>query len=371
MKNYAKINLVLLLSISILQFTSCGGSDDSPEVKKEVAEDPMKQQEEEKEEAEEKEEEAPSTEESNKIVDNVIIKGATKVEGMPPTPNKAISMDLTEVDKNAFINEGFDIPVVSDAEVQGLYLQFKAADGGLSDSYLDVDLTTVSGKSAKKTRGLVDYGHRSFNLSAKDTDFTAQVSFTAEIEPQEFCYVVCVYDGAGNISEPQEVCITVNSWGGPVDLVGEWEMTKQVFGEPDENDKVTEIVGEELCEDDSDYCYIIDYLDLTLSADGTYLIERYDRERSKDSTYENGEWWKTTQEGNWSYTNEKELVLVEYSYIEEDKDGVEVDVYEVGDADVYEYNDVTFDLQGLIIKDNEYDGQGNLEYTDSFYFDKK
>ncbi|MGS0525556.1 hypothetical protein ACU8V7_10495 [Zobellia nedashkovskayae] len=252
-----------------------------------------------------------------------------------------------------------------------MYLQFKAADGGLSDSYLDISLLNTGGKSAKRIKSLVERGQRKMGLSAKDDDLIAQVSFTSEIEPQEFCYVVCVYDGAGNISEPQEICITVNSWGGPGDLIGEWEMNKQVFDESNENEEVTEIVGEELCEDDSDYCYIIDYYDLTLSADGTYLIEWYDRRRSKVSTYENGAWWKTTQEGNWSYTNEKELVLLEYSYTEEDKDGVEVDTYEVGDADVYVFNDVTFDAQSLVLKDNEYDDQGNLEYTDSFYFKKK
>lgn len=89
--------------------------------------------------------------EANTIADNVVIKGSSKEEGVPPTPNGAISLDVSKTTKTALLGEGFDISVGSDTDITGAYIRFKENDGKVSDSYYDVNIASnYSGKKAIK-----------------------------------------------------------------------------------------------------------------------------------------------------------------------------------------------------------------------------
>ena len=162
---------------------------------------------------------------ANDVSDNLLISGGTEMEGMPPAPNGTLSFDASGTSKSAFLGEGFDISLNSDSQIVGAYIQIKTEDGTSADSYYDIniDANASDNKSSKK----INKRSSKAVMTQKENDISLDVDFTNEIEPGIFCYEICVYDGEGNISEPQEVCVTVESWGGFAAAVGNWNMTKE------------------------------------------------------------------------------------------------------------------------------------------------
>lgn len=323
---------------------------------------------------------------------NVLINGGTKMEGVPPTPNGAISLDLSNAGKAAFLGEGFDVSLNSDADITGAYIQFKSKDGNVSDSYYDVNLeingSSQEDKSSKKGRAK-NKGKESLTL--KNGDTSLDVDFNTNIKPGEFCYVLCVYDGAGNISDPQEVCLTVQSWGGSSALVGFWKLTKDDYTQ----DGVTVMadLGEEVCNFYSDWncegggtfqlgqCDTTDVHEIKINSDGTYDFELRTSGRYVDSgaSEENCEQvYKETDfyyksSGKWAYiSDEDKLALLEYTYEEGDQDESYSGTNEIGQAYSL-YNDkIQLDGNTFImsdITDNEDDGI--VDRVDNYYFEKQ
>ena len=183
--------------------------------------------------------------EAEEVSANVIIPGANKVQGNPPTPNGAISLDVSNSTKTAFLGEGFNISLSSDGNPVGAYIQFRSNDGVAASEYFDVNISAnASGKSGKST--FLNHNHNSLNsLTAKNDDTEINVDFNLEIPPGQFCYEICVYDEAGNISEPEEVCVTVESWGGKDDMDGEWVMVREERTENGQN--IVFETGQEAC----------------------------------------------------------------------------------------------------------------------------
>lgn len=206
---------------------------------------------------------------ANTVSDNVIIIGGTKEEGMPPVPNEAITLDIANSGKAAFLNEGFEISLKSNVDIVGAYLQFKDESGTVSNSYYDIDLTENSSSGKANTS------------SAKGDEFTLDVGFNSNIKSGAFCYVVCVYDSQGNISAPIQVCTFVESWGGNSDLIGTWNYTKKEVTEDGETKIV--LVGENDCNEYSitcdnkeltyEDCRLTEYQNFTLNEDGTFIYE--------------------------------------------------------------------------------------------------
>jgi len=204
------------------------------------------------------------------VSDNVIIAGATKEIGAPPTPNEAISLDMSNTSKTALLNEGFEISLDSDADVVGAYVQFKGNDGTLADSYYDIDViaNNINSKNVKSHSTLL----KKTGISKVDDEVTIDIDFGSKIKPGTFCYEICVYDGEGNISAPQEICVTVESWGGNSDIVGTWQVKKIILID-DNNDNMirTLITGEPNCSEDEIYCCeTTEIITLVFNADGTY-----------------------------------------------------------------------------------------------------
>lgn len=204
----------------------------------------------------------------------------------------------------------------------------------MADSYLDVPLSAMSYYSGKftetKKKNLFS---KSAVSTRKDENTSINVDFSAQVPAGTFCYVICLYDAQGNISQPSEVCVTVESWGGNINLVGDWGYTKQV-----ENGHVV-IAGEESCSEhmgqtlycDSGItkevtfinCTSIDALDMTFKSDGTYTyyVDSVDKNLDYEASQASCELvyldnrYVYTSKGNWAFNEEEsKLTLVEFEY---------------------------------------------------------
>jgi len=372
MREFTKPLILVAVIITLLVMASCS-KDESPEpAKEEVAEKPVEAPKEEAQDPTEGEEqpaeEAPSqehgTETSDKIACNVTIKGGTRIEGLPPMPNGAISMDLSRAGAEAYLNEGFDIPIVSDADVIGAYIQFRAKDEGISTSYYDVNLQDNTAFSAKAAKQMVARTFKGSRKSAKPVNSNLDIDFSPEITPGEFCYLICVYDANGNISEPQEVCITVNAWGGNDNLLGMWSFTKSESYSFDAEPEVRPI-GVERCfsqvfgcsnGNTLDYvqCSTKEYETFTFNTDGTYThtFGNFGKEMDAVASDVNCEIvlvdtiFSFIINGNWFYNTEnEELIVVEYETNYNGSNGPFMQVAEPGEAEI-------FDLPNLVVDGN-------------------
>ncbi|WP_209400784.1 hypothetical protein [Pseudozobellia sp. WGM2] len=364
MKNLSKSLLLFVVFVLMLVIASCS-KDDGPETKQEaVVEQPEPEPEEEPEEVEEPVEEV-TAEESNLFLDNVTIKGGTKVEGALPVSTAAISFDIETYGGSAFVDEGFNAELTSSEDFIGAYIQFKVNDALVSDNYYDVDL--ASNSPFAKTDKLKSFGYsRNFGAksrigSVKYSYYNLNVVFTPDIVAGgEFCYLIAVYDANGNISEPQEVCLEVKGWGGYDDLIGEWHYSKNEVYFPN-GDITTQLVGEEgcfmysfVCENGNSFDYetcttkeeeIFDF-----KADGTYthtyksVRTRFDFEASEASCEAViiDDFLNYTITGNWSFNEtDRDIILVEYNQLFEDQEGTYEYINPVGEGDIFPFGPAT------------------------------
>ena len=377
MKTMKKFQLVGLLVVTILFAQSCM-PDDEP-----ITPKPVVQIEEEEEAIDPEEEETPEEEPeeetsngmSNEITDNIIIDGSDKITGAPPTPNGAISLDLSSVTKTGLPEEGFNIDFSSETDVVGAYIQFKATDATVADSYFDVDLlaNAESSKSGLKTKS------KKRIASKPPSENSINIDFTPQLQTGSFCYVICVYDQAGNISAPQEVCINVSNWGGNTNLVGTWNLTynEEIFeGETD-----TETVGVEDCDDpvgnntNDTRCYLIEYWNLTFNSDGTFEseIKEFNRDTADEPDFVDFD--IEILKGNWSYDPAAETLLLASYFYQYEENGVleESETNDVGDWDVSAVQRIVVDATSLqlIWDELDNDGDGNIDETYIEYYEKQ
>ena len=323
---------------------------------------------------------------ANLVSDNVIIKGALKKRGNPPTPNRAIFMELLNSGKVALLNEGFELKLSSNANITGAYLQFKGKDDTVASSYYDINLSKnrTYSKSEKATRS--KKANSMFSRTSEKR--TLDIDFSNKIPPGTFCYSICVYDEEGNISKPEEVCATVESWGGNSAIVGTWDFVKVAHTE----DGVTKTisVGEKNIYEGSIICnrkeisyseyFIIKKTTLAMAADGTYNHVSNSEEGELDYGASNkncSEVYKTSlyterAEGNWAYiVADKHLTMVKYKNSKEDSEGrIESETYPPGEGELVLDEAIELDGNSLVISvESEYDSDG-IEYT-KFYFKRK
>jgi hypothetical protein len=156
---------------------------------------------------------------SETLEQGVLIDGAAKQTGNPPPPNSNLNFQIAP--KQIGIQQaGVKISFAStSADIAGAYIRFKDVDGNGATSYFDIPAAVFGNKAAKKTL----FEKKSRVLESKKVDGTSiNVKFTSVIPAGEFCYDICIYDSANNISAIQTVCVTVEAWGGNSDVVGDW-----------------------------------------------------------------------------------------------------------------------------------------------------
>lgn len=322
--------------------------------------------------------------EANIVSDNVLIEGATKENGMPPTPNEAIQFDASETSKMALLSEGFEVSLSSDAAIVGAYLQFKSNDGVAADSYYDINVEENEGDDAWGKSSKFSAKKRALSAKVEETT-NLDIDFSTAIAPGTFCYDICVYDADGNISAPQEICVTVESWGGNSAIIANWDLTKEV--ETYLGSAVTEIVGEANCGEETQYdcdqggqfmasysCYLTDFATLVFNSDGTYeynsketdTILKTDESKASCEALYREELETYTSKGNWAYNqDEKNLVLVEYEYSEEYNGEVTNETFEPGSGELLYDGAVELEGNTLLIKA---DDTNDLQYY--LYFEK-
>lgn len=315
---------------------------------------------------------------ANVVSDGIVVTGATKITSELPTPNGAIDFSLGDTG-SAIINEGFQIPFsISDAvNVAGAYLQISSTDGTAANAYYDIPNASFR----NQTPGLLPKKDKG---QSRMTDFiqTIEIGFSTAVPPGQFCYTVCLYDEVGNITLPQQVCLTIETFGGNADLVGVWNMTSIV----DVYNGTTSSggIGDEICYDEqlqcnsgdfitAAYCETYELLRFTINADGTYLLEEeiidndYDYDQTvatcmlvdaPDTTY------GYISSGNWAYNQTQgRLVTIEYSYTENDNGDIFTESFPVGQGELFFDIPITISGNTFIISETYSDGDS---YTISF-----
>ncbi len=316
----------------------------------------------------------------------IAIDGATLNDGgVTPTGGIDFSLDYTK--QTAFQDYGFEIIFDAPTDFAGAYIQL-FDENGMADSYIDVPSSATDnyygGKFLSKERK--DVFTKKGASTQKDEDTVIDVNFSNTVPAGTFCYAICVYDSQGNISQPVEVCVTVESWGGNVNLLGDWDFTKQI-----DNGELIE-VGEESCESydstlycdngnqvdvELDECYTLNDLVITFNENGTYFFSQESEYKSLDYSasnaacdviYEEDGGEAYTSSGNWAFNEEENiLTLVEFEYTEtsdgETYTDVEPDGYLLLDGEISLSNN-----ELIISESDTFNGETELY---EYFFSKK
>ncbi len=330
-----KINLLLLASL-FLGVVSCSSDDDSGTDVNNLDPNPVEE-----------------TElDASTVSQGITVDGATRNTGDAPQPTGNITgFTVSETEQSGFLNSGFNIDFTVPTNYAGAYFQIVENDGTVAPDYLDIPANST--RSAKNSKSILAKSRK-----LNDNEASIDVDFGDAIPPGKFCYFLCIYDDQGNISEPVQVCVEVEAWGGNPAIEGVWNYTKQI------ENGVTILPGEESdCEEaelecannqqlvvDDAYCYVLDAFKLTINSDGTYEYRSDDTSKNFDynASVENCEAVFGPEEpgyyiskGNWAYNEEEgRLTLVEFEYVEAAGD----QVYEGTEEDGY----VDFDGEAVI-----------------------
>ena len=355
-----KINIMLVCFLA-LNFFSCSSDDDSS-AKNNDAE--INAQEDEPLEI-------------NKVSSALVIEGATKKTGsLTPTGGLEFTMDYSK--QSAFQQNGFEIEFNSDSNYTGAYIQLKD-ENGMADSYFDVPRSEIyiSGKGDQTKK---DKGFLKGKSAGKENDAAIEVNLEESVTAGTFCYVICLYDSEGNISEPTEVCVTVEAWGGNSDLVGTWNFTKDI--EDGKETKVNEVkcynYNADICEIETavNNCDTINSLKLELNSDGTYELNEASLEKNINWEASNQNCQAIYEESNytykaigkWAYSKDGTLTLLTFSDTETYDEEIYDDIYENGDIDI---NDkITLNGSSLIVNIPDTDDNGNI-FFDQYFFEKE
>ncbi len=327
--------------------------------------------------------------EADEVSAHVIIPGASKISGNPPTPNGAISLDVSNSTSTAFLGEGFNISFSSNGSPVGAYIQIQSNDGTAAGEYFDVNIAAnSSGKAGKAT--FLNHSHNKISGGkSKNDDTEINVDFGLEIPPGQFCYEICVYDEAGNISEPQEVCVTVESWGGMDDMEGDWLMVREERMENGQS--VVFETGQEACYDyvfecangqvlEAEECYTRISGEVRINSDGSYRadFQGSDRWLDYEASYQDcqavysDETFEDISEGQWAFVSgSNRLTIVEY-YFRGKVDGELDEEYTLEAGDARLVLDGTIELDGdsfLITESKDEDGDGVNEIS-TYYFER-
>jgi len=261
---------------------------------------------------------------------NIIINNGTLVSGNAPTPTGSLAFSLDETTQSGFQKNGFNIIFDGPTNYGGAYIQVQSADGTMAGNYWNVASPNRSNEITNRKRKSI-LGQLA--NKSNDQEIEIDVDFEDTVTAGTFCYVICIYDTDGNISQPIEVCVEVEAWGGNPNLVGTWNYTKQI-----ENGE-TFSVGEQRCDDatvfcnnqeelvvPNAYCDTTVSLPITFNADGTYeylatgTFTDFDYNASAEAcqaVFNDPKNDSYRSRGNWAYDEEEQkLTLVEFEYAE-------------------------------------------------------
>ncbi len=320
------------------------------------------------------------------VSNHVIIPGSTRAEGVPPASTGGIDLDVSESTRTAFLGEGFDITFTSNGNPIGAFVRFASPAGDFADEYFDVSLSYGQAGVARL------FGkNRNSATTARIGENKVNVDFGRQIPPGEFCYEIRVYDSQQNISEPEQVCVTVESWGGKQGMSGKWIMVKEekiidgtthVFELGSRGcipygivcaDGLNTVVGED--------CYERTRAEVTINGDGTY-VARFVGTDSWTDSYQSSqscepivqeEDFDDTSQGNWAYVEgDERLTIVEY-YYKKIVDGAILEEYTatVGQARLVMDGTLVFQGDSFVITDTRDDYGFEDGEIRKYYFERQ
>lgn len=284
--------------------------------------------------------------------DGLQISGATVLDGAPPEPNEEIALQILSTELLVAEKEGFTIPFRSDVAVTGVYMQITSEDGGLVDKYYDIVLNGNKTTDTPLLEGLQI--PKGFINGMKDEILNFEDSVTVDLDDSfptgEFCVIFGVYDSEGNVSGTTDVCLTVASWGGDDNLVGEWTVLSYTYYYDGTSDSL--VFGETFCEPEFN-CQRYDEV-IELKEDGSFKRTlNYNYELFDNFGYNN-----QTLLGNWVYDGDlRQLLLVVFEFSQEASNNGEIVVETTstlpeGQGSVDFYDDVSFTNSELRIREN-------------------
>ncbi len=317
------------------------------------------------------------------VSESLLIRNGTKKSGNAPSPTGTMPFTLDETTQSGFQKSGFDINFNAPSDYAGAYIQLKNNDGTAVGEYWDISSSKKSNATSSK------FSKRTiFRTTTKNDDYDTQIDidFKDAVQPGTFCYEICIYDADGNISEPVEVCVEVEAWGGNPNLIGTWTLSKEEIIE--DGKTVTIAIGEEQCDEsttitcengndlvvDDAYCYTTTKAEVTFNADGTFsqssddIDKDIDRQASKDACeviYEDLEEESYNSSGNWAYDEEEKiLTLVTFKDSYSNDQGTFKETFENGEVFSIKLDEIT--TSTLKITDDEY-----IAEISTFFFNKK
>ena len=335
------------------------------------------------EELEEQEQEIEIDEQENTVLDanhvlnGLSIEGASKINNSSPLPagnNIPFSIENTST---PLIGEGFKITLNTNENIAGAYLIISDIDGNEASSYFDIP------ESAFGNFSEIDPINKIFNspkITRGSDSSNIIIDFLESLNAGRFCYSLCVYDGNGNISQPQTVCISIQNLGGNNNLVDYWTLAR--YQENYEGMSVDVGLNEEFCFSETLYCDngntlnynqcdIINEFYMEFFPNGTYRYftkstdTNIDWEASTNSCtiIEGTEYhYELLSEGVWAYNNNNgKLLLASYYYYWNENGEIEEQFLGAGNADFL--FDIPVTVSGNTFVLDFSDSEGQFIYT--------
>ncbi|MGY5351782.1 hypothetical protein ACXGQW_04345 [Wenyingzhuangia sp. IMCC45533] len=356
-------------------------------------------------------------EDSNSDVKSVKVISASEI---PPTTDE-VQIILPKETQTAFQQSGLEFKIGGSQDFDGVYIRVKDDNGNLSEDVLKVEFDNYEPvfsranqlKTFKNSRNQANndlFTPKTKVLQSLSTDVAAERTIDIDfegLEPGRFCYSICVYvenaDGNGGefVSQPGDVCVEVEAWGGNSALVRNWKFIRQEFYELEKI--CTKVTGEDyICndreeegfwennveyEEESSYCgkegtylqkSLNNFSEFDIRANGTISLKLsgYDYETYND---EDGTCFDTpkrddfTQEGlgNWAYNEERnELTIVLFRIRSNSSLEGEFDE-EVPEGFLFiDAGKVTFEGNSLKIFQKDVDEYNNSENSKEVYTDE-
>ena len=252
------------------------------------------------------------------LSENVIVQGATKIEGNLPASTGNITLIVPHKGQRATQTIGFNASFTSDKPVEGAYIQFKTEEGLASNHYFHIKKSHFSAQEEFNDDPIIPTGRIQ---QTQNNDLHAiNIDFTPNMPLGSFCYLIAVYDADNNISEQQEVCVDINDWGGKDEVVGTWEFII--------SDYKTPTTQTYTCQNGSSYSSYSLGLDgkvqLTLGKSGNYeydftlQTDHFDRTASETTCTAEYQSRTTSldREGHWFYNDlEETYTLISTSQV--------------------------------------------------------
>ena len=312
------------------------------------------------------------------IADGISSERGERKDGNPPAANGKINFKLESDKQYGYQEAGVIIEFTQVDDFAGAYIQLKSADGTVDPTYFDIPKRGFKAAPQEENR-------RGSKLGQKEEEQTESIEldFDDTIPPGTFCYVICVYDNDGNISEPQEACVEVEAWGGNPNLIGNWKLVKERYTDYETKEIIEVAKGEKYCDDYVLTCYnqgnetktfenadceTTQFIDVNFNEDGTFtsasehIYDKIDHPKSSETCsliIEKDQIDTYTSKGQWSFNEDtQEIVLVELS----STDNGTLEIEEDRSAETWKFRMDT--TSSLVLDDsNEDDGIYELHFT--------